>query len=66
MTSLDIEIENKLLILRVDGIDTVFYILKPKLLDEITKGFKECNDEAQVMIYTSSLLAMGALEIYLN
>jgi hypothetical protein len=60
---LDITREENLLIVTVDKIDTIFYILKPKLIDTIIKDFKGCDYETQVIAYASGLIAMGALEV---
>lgn len=60
---LDVIVEDNLLILELDKIGSCFHILKPKLLDEIVKGFKKCSDESQVMIFSTCMIAMGALSI---
>jgi hypothetical protein len=60
---LDVVVKHNLFILKLDNISSCFHILKPELLDEIVKGFKECSDESQVMMYSTCMISMGALSI---
>ena len=62
-SKIDVKTIDNTLIIVVDGMETIFKILKPKLLEEIVIGFKDCKQESQVLIYSTCLVSMGAVVI---
>lgn len=64
-TQLNLEVihEGDYLIVIINGIDTIFKILKPELLQQIIKDLLSFKVEAQVYSYTHGLLCINALSL---